>query len=819
MKKVFLTIFIVALFTQPVQLYAQSFTPLTGGSNSGNFVDTTLKTVAAGAATCLTMKGVEKLTNSASKVLGQVGKAVLKGVANYFSFGAAGGILDGTSVQKVEDSEVRTKLDSIYNKESCWDGIATNLAQQALQQLTNKTVAWVNTGLDGNPVYVRDLNSFLYSSRNERLRTLLPQIQENESIFGGTIRGVLTRQITSANTPIPTTIKTTPEAIEYSEFMNDFTQGGWSAMLDTKNNPMSALFRSVNNVAGQLANQQQNTREEVSRNDGFLDIKECVEYKNEGRVGNGGTGEPECIRYATTTPGTVVVRQLESVLGSTQRQLENVDEINEIVYMFFYNVLNKIFSKNCSNSSTGSCSSGLFHLGSGLTDPMGGSTMGTNVIFDAKGNPILSDNALGDMNLQKGVPTIDISRPQQLRAIITMQNDFIAATKDVLVVGADLAAELAQLDYCMPGPNPMWAEQADVGSIASNFDSMIETNADNWKFYNQKLFSTDEITMDEAWLKVGNLFTTAFIGGFPATEKTSKQQFNLNFAGLVPSTVQPTIVIQMPAEKERFEGTWGKIFGALLVPGGNFLLPPIGALKAERFPYDVIPRISNRGREVSRIVSNEQRVSSATIPFFFATKRLTQQEFEGWLRTSLNSLGTELYETYDREKIVTAFGQTGANQLEQILSRGTATSAYKETANLVSFFEGYEETSVEYNEIISNVEGLVNELQMIHQEAQQIVKVAKARYIRERANIGDPVDIACIDAAYTINETPVGPSARSERANIQDNAKIKRVENARAYFEKAALMDINRSTGTRGPTDGTGGRDREDGNGDGRGRN
>lgn len=114
----------------------------------------------------------------------------------------------------------------------------------------------------------------------------------------------------------------------------------------------------------------------------------------------------------------------------------------------------------------------------------------------------------------------------------------------------------------------------------------------------------------------------------------------------------------------------------------------------------------------------------------------------------------------------------------------------------MSYMESYDEIIPIYTGYISDTEALISELEVIHQEVQKIVETAKARYIRQRAAVGDPVDIACIDAAYVINKGDFAKATRRERGAIETNPKIREMNNARSHFEAVALIkpEIVRST-------------------------
>ncbi|MGO8183178.1 hypothetical protein, partial [Rhizobium leguminosarum] len=74
----------------------------------------------------------------------------------------------------MSDKSVEDKTKKLTSKEACWDQFATQAGQMALGQLTNKTITWVNKGFDGNPLYIRNIDSYLKNSEKYQIKEFLP---------------------------------------------------------------------------------------------------------------------------------------------------------------------------------------------------------------------------------------------------------------------------------------------------------------------------------------------------------------------------------------------------------------------------------------------------------------------------------------------------------------------------------------------------------------------------------------------------------------------------------------------------------------------
>lgn len=416
-----------------------------------------------------------------SSVLGcvDVGGRVVSSISSIFgkkTSGSAGGnklgLPKATNIESVavKDAVTQKQLEEVKKKETCLDGIANTLAKQALAQVTNKTLAWINTGLDGNPFFVTNTNSFLNSIKTEEVRRYIgvaDNINRGDgSAVGADVTNKIIEMITGRSNPISSG-PTTPAQQAYENFTNDFTNGGWDAwyrMTQLGENPIAGVLTTSEQLGRNIAQQQQNAREEVNRNGGYRSKTECEKYANvpgpddDPSLSLNPDGSLRCLEYKVVTPGSAIQAQANTVLTSSTRQLEAADELNEVLGAFFDNMLNKLIQR------------GLNGLHRETTRTLGGS-------FSAS---LLTGGNVGaiDMGYQSAgggyeAPDFDISRPQQLRAVMQTQYDFLNTAKDSQVALERILPTLGALDYCIPGPNPTWS--SGLNENYQNFISSLDT--------------------------------------------------------------------------------------------------------------------------------------------------------------------------------------------------------------------------------------------------------------------------------------------------------------------------------------------------------
>lgn len=691
-------------------------TGIGAGSGGNGFQGVNFSGVGGALASCLNIG--QNLISGASSVLGR-------------GLGSIPGI--GGSKVPVTDSTTQDQLKKQNNTTYCLNGIAYAVAKNMLQQVTNRTLSWINTGFNGNPFYVRDIDSYLKSVRDEKLASFLQYAPTSDPIFGNAIRSIVTEQVTGYTDGRLGQLMNTPEAQEYSAFQSDFTQGGWNAFLNPKNNAIGAYFNAVDTISSQLNTAQQNVQNELTQGEGFLSMKKCAEWDNssnnidisaypyniafltgesywcatesyslqnkneisacEGQypAGSGyddtallackkeattryksalaanckqGTAtsgpapsQPQCTRYETVTPGSVIAQQAAAVTTTNIRQLEQADQINEVLGAFFDQLLNRLFNQGIG---------GVGGSGSG-----GGFGPGSNVVLGANGQPLSSVNS--GQNVIGYDPTnggfngdFDISRPQQLRAIIKTQKDFLNRATDSQIVLNQIAPRVAALDYCLPGPNPSWQE-------------------------------------------------------------ATNDNLNILFATLQPSATA-------------FQ---------------------IGTTAKDPLLYD-------------KTTGNTQVIS--TVVFDGTVSRI-----RNWLSGAFSILVGDYTNLYDPTVLTTKYMDIESTAQNKLFAKGFVRDSVRETTNLINYSLNTTTYNTQYKQSLDDTELAIEELEDINTEILQIVGTAKARYIAAQAAAGTPVDRACIDQAYVLDTTPITGVARQEPDGAIDPFAVQS-KAARDYF-------------------------------------
>lgn len=288
-------------------------------------------------------------------------------------------------------SATQSELEQSKVREQCLNGVAYALAKKQLSKIVNDTLYWANTGLGGDPLFVRDQVSYLQDIADEQLINFLNPISstQNASIYPygrNFARGILGYRSTTFEDRSQSTLNMyLPPNTSIDEWENDFSIGGWSAWLaftqNPANNPLGYQIIATEELAKRQAEALEAAKSEIDQGNGFISQKECVEWIEDGvyniKGENGDTitidpGEIEdtgefereiaddyfssintyngykCLRYETITPGSVIQNQVNNALNTSVRQLELADSLNESLGILFQNMVNNLMNKGLS---------------------------------------------------------------------------------------------------------------------------------------------------------------------------------------------------------------------------------------------------------------------------------------------------------------------------------------------------------------------------------------------------------------------------------------------------------------------------------------
>ncbi|HYE22928.1 MAG TPA: hypothetical protein VEA92_00555 [Candidatus Paceibacterota bacterium] len=230
-------------------------------------------------------------------------------------------------------------------KEGGLDAIAWTMARSALQSVTKSTVNWINSGFDGSPAYVTDLNRNLLRVGDRVADDFFEELRDRNEI-DSPFRDDIVQAVrddyfrsTGSGSYFNTNRFTLNEVSEDPNafLAGDFSKGGWDAWIEAwrnpQNNPIGALHEAQHELGSRVSSAEDQRRTELEWGRGFLSWRgECTTSSSAGDETVDLSGaESECAGGEIQTPGAVIEGQLEKTLGSQLDQLGLADEFNEIV--------------------------------------------------------------------------------------------------------------------------------------------------------------------------------------------------------------------------------------------------------------------------------------------------------------------------------------------------------------------------------------------------------------------------------------------------------------------------------------------------------
>jgi hypothetical protein len=224
------------------------------------------------------------------------------------------------------------------------DGLAWAVAKTAIQSMTKSMVNWINSGFNGSPAFVTDLNNSLLNLSDAVADDFFGALQKNTGVD---VRSPFQDQIAQAlrndyysSTGNNSYFRSTYNLNKYSSdpraFVNgNFQKGSFDAWFQVlgndQNNPLGAYKAGQKELNGRVQNAIANHKQELNWGRGFISWRgKCLAQKPPG----GGTSlssKDTCANYEIKTPGSVVETSLGITVNSPLRQLELANSINEIV--------------------------------------------------------------------------------------------------------------------------------------------------------------------------------------------------------------------------------------------------------------------------------------------------------------------------------------------------------------------------------------------------------------------------------------------------------------------------------------------------------
>lgn len=219
---------------------------------------------------------------------------------------------------------------ALEQKELVWDALFYEIAQKALQQMTNDIITWINSGFDGDPAFVTDLLGYLGEVADDvagefiygdELSTLCTPFQLDVRI------ALAKKYQKEAHGGFKEEAECSIDDLGDDEafLSGDFNAGGWAmwfeVVLNPHNTPIGGLVAGDAVLKKKIALKQAEEVKKLEFGNGFFSKEVCTDGK-----------------CTITTPGIVFQGLLEKAMNAPMDALLNADEMNEVLGALFGNL-------------------------------------------------------------------------------------------------------------------------------------------------------------------------------------------------------------------------------------------------------------------------------------------------------------------------------------------------------------------------------------------------------------------------------------------------------------------------------------------------
>jgi hypothetical protein len=229
---------------------------------------------------------------------------------------------------------------SLLNKEFALDGIAFFIAKAALQSITGSLIDWINSGFNGSPAFVQDLERHLMTVADQELARLVFSPEALDLLCSPFKLDVQAALAVNFQNELSDRADYRGAQCSFTDIVDNFENfvagdflggGGMDTFFEVTQNPsqntaLGAYFAAEATISAQIVNAEGKELELIRFGDGFLSFKVCPDP-------NG-----PC---AIQTPGKVISEALTFQLSTGPRSLIEADEFNEIINALFYALVNQ----------------------------------------------------------------------------------------------------------------------------------------------------------------------------------------------------------------------------------------------------------------------------------------------------------------------------------------------------------------------------------------------------------------------------------------------------------------------------------------------
>lgn len=226
-----------------------------------------------------------------------------------------------TIVKQINTLQQDTSI--LKTKETCLNRLSYTSSLITRAKMENNIRNWLNTGNNGNPLYVTNMNDYLLRQTQNQTKLFLSDLSKSNSPYKNeAIKNIVsseqakntTNSASALNDSLPSIIGSA-NAVKFRN--GDFSAGGWKGWNNLtqieSNNRFGYLVATE-----RIYQEDQDKKSEEAKNklvNGVSPIEECVEVD---------TTSGACRKYKVITPASVIEEKLRSAATAPERNAGNI---------------------------------------------------------------------------------------------------------------------------------------------------------------------------------------------------------------------------------------------------------------------------------------------------------------------------------------------------------------------------------------------------------------------------------------------------------------------------------------------------------------
>ncbi len=284
------------------------------------------------------------------------------------------GITEAKAAAQVSDQltqNIWTKVQAAAIKIA--EGLLRNLALRVIQQITEKTVDWIQSGFKGNPAYIDDPKTFFRNTADATVGDMIfndPDLNFLCSPFQIQIKLALGFSFQTFRSRINCTLSGVANNVQNAVRGASATLNVWDNWIQTttnaQNTPIGAYLIAQGELNARIGDKQIDLQGQLNRGFGALNYEECTGTKTPRNIAGPGLGEPYTykgskfyeeqsrdnnnfvysgIKCVVKTPGNVISSMLGFKATSDQRRTELVAALGDGIDTVFAALANALLKK------------------------------------------------------------------------------------------------------------------------------------------------------------------------------------------------------------------------------------------------------------------------------------------------------------------------------------------------------------------------------------------------------------------------------------------------------------------------------------------